>query len=228
MRSTYAAGVALILTLAAGCSSDPDQDVSDAAPARSGASAQPNANPEGGTPTTIPQGFLLYDKQAAANPGPWTAENGVGAPSFCPPGNDADVPQERAARTLQYRPPGEGLDDGSGPQIDHESLRLYATEDVARQMMDAVRAAVRLCAGAKDDEGNEIHVSQEPIDIGDEAINVRFDSGGDSSEVEIWVRRGTAVAAYGPSPVPINGDTPQAEQDARTMAAKLCRYDGGC
>lgn len=233
MRSSYAVGAALALALAAGCATAPDrgQRAGDAAPASSAASApagtRATGEPGNTRPTGIPQGFLLHDKQAASEPGRWQADNEAFAPSYCPAGGNADVPRARAARTLQYRQEG-AYDDGSGPGIDRESLQVYASEAEARRMMDVVRAEVRLCAGAKDDEGNALDVTQEPIDIGDEAISVRYHHGGDSSDVEIWVRRGTAVAAYGPSQVPVNGDMSPAERDARTMAKKLCRYDGGC
>jgi len=173
---------------------------------------------------TIPEGFLLYEKQAANDPTHWQRHERMLPVRLCPGTPAGQDPKALDGRTLVY---DEG-EPGPAPYepINAEAVGVYATESQAAQVLDRVRAEARRCARYTEN-GNTVRVTHKPVAIGDAAVRVEEYFGGDSSEVTIWVRRGAAVATY-TSEKPVNGSQPPAERDARTMANKMCRYDTDC
>ncbi|MFI6480427.1 hypothetical protein ACIBH1_21015 [Nonomuraea sp. NPDC050663] len=177
---------------------------------------------------TIPNGFLLYEGQAAKKDDDpetsWQVTARKSALFAVNPCNKAGLAQKgrTAAKTIVYT----AVPDFSKT----EQVILYSSVEAAQDAMGELRAAVRKCAVRKDYGAGSYRFAASARSLGDEALAVRgqYYQGSKArigGERAIVARRADAIVIYtqgGEWGKPASGDYARQAKDATRMLGKIC------
>ncbi|MBA2895043.1 hypothetical protein [Nonomuraea soli] len=177
---------------------------------------------------TIPNGFLLYEGQAAKKDNDpetsWQVSARKGALFAVNPCNRAGLAQKgrAAAKTVVYT----AVPDFSKT----EQVIVYSSVKAAEGAMGELRAAVRTCAVRKDYGAGSYRFAASARALGDEALAVRgqYYQGSKArigGERAIVARRANAIVIYtqgGEWGKPSGGDYARQTKDATRMLGKIC------
>lgn len=190
---------------------------------------------------TIPEGFLVYEAMLKTEPdeesGQWFEFDlnnnliaAVTAP--CQPPDASEV-SHSDARSVKYF-----VWAGNQFRGFTETLIVYPDEHTAKRVVAEQRDAVDACPSITDLSGNLKRISQQAVEIGDEAMRVSEVGFGPSGQPmlggtrSLVVRRGVAVLFYNDTklwkPTASPEDFAQMEEDAGYLVEKMCIFDPDC